>query len=241
MTIVSWWEISHAEGMRKLTVEQAPNNREFIRLDGRTIAKPLDPTEGLREVLIEGRKFVIRRNPGGFGFDLEYPEPVDAPPELATPTESHPLVATMRGVSVELLREMRERIRLSWLLWAGLALAIFSMLYMAIPKYEQEAVKRVKLLVAEMALGPGPQEELAMGIWLRNTRTPERDELLWCVSHFPEFRNAKNLRRKFSSWKIVESAMVEDAKVPTALVTIEVEGVPYKMLVPERRTITWAE
>ena len=228
------WEIPHSGGVRMLTIEPGQNGKEMIRLDGRPAAKPLDPSEDERDILIDGQLYILRRIPGGFGFDLEFPPPVyQSRHQMSAEAASAGMVGGFQAAT--------ETFKLGRLIWIVLAGVIFAMIYFAIPRYENEAVKRVNLLLKEMALGPGPQEELAMGIWLRNTRTPTREELSWCIDHFPEFRKAKDLRRKFTTYSVVKSEMVEGAKVPTALITIDVEGKQFKMLVPERKTITWAD
>jgi hypothetical protein len=227
------WEIPHAGGVGVLTVEAGANGKEMVRLDGRPVAKPLDPSENERELLIHGQIYILRRIPGGFGFDLEFPPPIPQEHQVSPDVASASLVGGLQSAA--------ETLKVSRLLWIGAAILIGLMIWGAIPTYEDQAKERVELLLKEMSLGPGPQEELAMGIWMRNTRTPDRDELAWAVGHFPDFRNAKDLRRKFSSWKVLEVEVLEDQKRPTALVTIDVEGKQYKMLVPERQVITWAE
>ncbi|HEX2833966.1 MAG TPA: hypothetical protein VHW00_13225 [Thermoanaerobaculia bacterium] len=228
------WEIPHAGGVGVLTVEAGANGKEMVRLDGRPIARPLDPAEDERELLIGGQMYILRRIPGGFGFDLEFPPPIAQTQHELSPEAAS---ATFMGG----LQSAAETLKVSRILWVVAAALIGLMIWGAIPTYEDQARERVELLLREMALGPGPQEELAMGIWMRNTRTPDRDELAWAVGHFPDFRSAKDLRRKFGSWKVLEVEVLEGEKRPTARVTIEVEGKQYKMLVPERQVITWAD
>lgn len=233
MLTVSWWEIPYAGGVRRLSVEQGEDGREFVRLDGRSIAKALDPQENERQIVIANELYLLRRNPGGFGFDLEFP-PERPVLEMTAEAKAAGWIGGVQAAA--------ESLQLSRFLWVVVGAIVCLMMYCVIPKYENEAVKRVRLLLPEMKTGTqkAVDHQFAMGIWMRNTRTPDRDELEWAWKNYKLFLEEKNLRRPFSSWEVVESEMVEGTKFPTARVTVRIDGVEYRMLVPEKHPIAWA-
>jgi hypothetical protein len=225
------WDIELASRIHTITVEPTENNKEMIRLNGRTVAKPLTPDESEREFRIEGAVYAVRRTHDGYELEERTPLTGNASPFVEVE------MAAMRPPG---LASLLENIRLSRLLWIAIVAIVGFTLWWAVgPNYEKAAAQRVELLLAEMSLGPGPQEDLAIGIWARNARTLDSQELAWAVGKFPDFRRAKDLRRKFTEWKVVQSEEIEGADVATAIVTIEVEGKRFQMLVPERRPISW--
>lgn len=229
------WDIPHGAVRRHVTVERAENGKDVIRVDGRVASRPLGAEEQEREFLIRGATYLLRRVSAD-GFDIEL---------IAPATEKSPYVVTKAAESQlgdGRLRGMLESIRLGRLVWLAVAVVLGVMLFWAVgPNYEKQAVARVELLLSEMAKGTGSEEALAVGIWARNARTLDTMELSWAAGAFPRFRKAKHLDRKFSEWKVLDSELVENASVPTAIVSVEVEGRSLKMLVPERRTIEWTE
>lgn len=226
------WEIGEHGNVRRVTIERGENGKHVIRIDGRVAARPLDTNEVERELRIDNAFYVVRRVGEEFALDLIAP---------ANPAAMHAAVAA-ESLGAAGIGARARTVRWGTYLWVAVVAMVGLLLYRGVgPNYARQAEDRVELLLSEMALGTGPQESLAIGIWARNTRMLSTDELGWAVGVFPDFRNAKNLRRKFSDWKVLSSEMVEGAEVPTAIVSIEVEGRPLKMMVPERKPITWVD
>lgn len=127
--------------------------------------------------------------------------------------------------------------------WAVIAVAVGVLLFWAAgPKYDKLAAKRVDEMMKEMKQGTGVEQQLAIGIWAKNhPKISDEQELAWAADHYDQFRKEKGIYRKLDSYKIVSSELVKDVTPPTAIVTVDIEGKTYKMRVPEKQPISWAE
>lgn len=224
------WEIGEPGSLRRVTIERLENGKHMIRVDGRVVAKPLDSDEVERELQIDGAIYVMRRTGDEFALDMIAP---------ARGVEM-PARAVAESLGAPGVEPRAQSIRWGSYLWIAVAAVVALLMYRAVgPNYARQAQARVELLLSEMSTGG--DESIAIGIWARNTRMLDTMELSWAVGAFPSFRHAKNLRRKFGDWKILSSEIVEGAEVPTAIVSIEVEGRSLRMKVPERKPISWVD
>jgi hypothetical protein len=59
--------------------------------------------------------------------------------------------------------------------------------------------------------------------------------------HFQEWRKKGGISQPVSYYIILDAKFVEDAEVPTTLVTIEIDGREAKLKVPQSLAITWVD
>ena len=120
--------------------------------------------------------------------------------------------------------------------------AIAVLMYLVVPKYTNDASRRVEAMLMDLKDGPNAESQISTGLWARNVRSMDSNELSAAVDQFTRWRSEKDFHfpNGFKQYRIVDAESV-DGDVPTALVAFEVEGTIYRVLVPERRPISWAE
>lgn len=221
MRIISWDVPRQDAGVHSVTIDRGESGKDIVRVDGRVATQPLASDELEREIEVGEATYLLQR--AGDSFEL-----------TLVPVTSLGAMANSKSAT-----EVRSRTRM---LWIGVTAAMLALLWWAVgPNYERQAEQRVKLMLAEMAAGPGPTDDIAIGIWAKNARSLDAMELGWAVGAWPDFRHAKDLYRPIKSWKVLDSEDAGDDKVPTAIVTVLIEDRTLKMRVPERRPISWAE
>ena len=231
------WDVSVSGREFAVCVLEGEGGKWFVRVDGRAAAKPLGPDEKERIVPVGGALYRLHRSQKNeFALD---PHELPAPATVS----NHPA-----ALLPDRIRDMplgptpTDYIPWSLVVWGGLVAVVALMMWYALgPNYEKQAAGRVKAIVADMAQGTGPEVQFAVGLWARNVRTlADRDELSWASDNFDKWRIEKKLYHRFSSWEVLDSELVEGAGVPTAIVTVMIEGQKYEMRVPERQPISWA-
>jgi hypothetical protein len=224
------WNVTVAGRDRRITVEPTETGKDVIRVDGRTASRPLTPEEQERVFDVDGHRFAVHRAPDGFTID-QIPEPAghSAPvrPHAATPPVALP--------------DFRLA-QLTRFWWVGIIAAVALLMYFAFPSYADDASKRVEAILLDLKDGPSAESAVSTGVWARNVRSMDANELSGANNLFTRWRNEKdfNFPKGFSQYRIVDADEVE-GEVPTAVVTFEVEGTTYRVLVPERRPISWAD
>jgi len=220
------WTIEHQGQTHEVTVTRMPNGKDVIRVNGRVVAKPLDASEFERTIALGHRHYNVSREADGTyaltPLGTEYDVTLAA--HELTPTAS------------------RESLRIVPLVYAAVVILLGGSLWWGIASstsYRKLAAKRVNQILNEAKQGTGPEAELAVTLWAKNRRTLDRDELSWASNHFDQWRMDKGLYRKFGEHTIVDSEEVKGADVPTAIVSVTIEGKPYRMRVPKDQPISW--
>lgn len=107
------------------------------------------------------------------------------------------------------------------------------------------AEKRVGAVLAGMeqegGAGRGPAIQESMCRWYNGKRfIADRDEAEAAMDGFDRWTKQRRLYgRKISSYRIVESEMIEGAEPETALVTVEIEGKTHQIRVPADGPMSW--
>ena len=229
------WTIKVEDQDHNVTLTPTPNGKMIVRVDGRTVAKPISPEESERIVPVGNALYVVTRDEDGEFFLFQH--------EVLRPAPSGGPAARLPHRIAEMPLNLKSSspirpVAVAWLVIV--VLAGLTLFYAVGPNYEKQAVGRVEQILGDMAQGTGAEVQFAVGLWFRNVKTlSDRDELSWASDHFDRWRMEKNLYRTFGSWRVIDSELVEDSVVPTARVTVEIEGARYAMLVPERDEITW--
>jgi len=215
------WDFSGPTGNHVVTVDRSETGKDVIRIDGRVAARPLGEDEPSRRIVIDGTPHLLRRVEDGFELDLSDIEE----PEFHVPVASLP----------DPHRFWRVVMVIAFLVVGGVTYAFF-------PTYQRQAASRVRQMLTNMSEGKNSEKaETAIALWAKGQNRISATELGWAISHYPDFQNAKNLRRTFTSWEVLDTEGVDDAERPTAIVTVEVEGQRMRMLVPDKMPISWAE
>ena len=222
-----------------ISIERGENGKDLIRVDGKMAARPLAPHEKERTIPVGGSTWIVRRDLTG---ELSVSELDSSFADQVT----HPAMVIPSRVAELPLGPTPSGAAISIPLWGWVSVVVLGlgvMLWMALgPSYEKQAQQRVKQILTDMAQGTQGEVQFAVGIWARNVRTlADRDELSWASDHFDSWRREKDVYRKFSDWEVVGAEEVEGAPVPTAIVTVKIEGRELKMLVPERKPISWTD
>jgi hypothetical protein len=106
--------------------------------------------------------------------------------------------------------------------------------------YADGASRRVTAILKDMSEGRKAESHLGSTLWSRDVVSMDQGELDAANRAFEDFRDSRNFRGPFSTYRVVSADAVEGEPVKTALVTFEVDGKTHKWLVPEKSTIRWA-
>lgn len=226
------WNVTINGRERQISVVHAESGRDVVRVDGRTVARPLTAEEQERVFAIDGFRYAVRRERDGFTVDaIVEPDPLAPPPEAWASVGAHALGAPDRRLG-----------KLTQYWWIGIVAAVALLMYFALPSYAKEASKRVETMLLDLKDGAGAESSIATTIWARNVRSMDANELSSANERFNGWRRAKNFQYAggFSKYRIIDAKKVDGA-IPTALVTFEVDGAEYRILVPERQPISWAD
>jgi hypothetical protein len=205
------------------TVSLAPtgNGKLAVRVNERVAAKPIAPDEVERVFNLAGATCTLSRERSGeFNLIVEQPLP-------------------------ELSQEPASRIDFSFIapryfVWGFVALLFAAPLFwvMAGTSYEKRAKRRVENVLTGMSEAP---HSATIGLWARNARSLDSNELSWASDQFDRWRFAAGLADTIKSWTILDVTAVKDAQVPTVIVRVTIDGKALSMKVPERMPISWAD
>lgn len=232
------WSVTVNGRERQITIDHAESGKDVIRVDGRTVARPLNAEEQERVFAIDGFRYTLRREAGGFVVD-QIAEPQA---HAAADAYANPAVLTGNPDAFGLVPD-RKFAALHRYWWVAVVIGIGVMVYFMVPRYEKDAAFRVETMLADLKDGIDAESSLATSIWARNVRGMDSGELSSANNQFTRWRNERDFwyEKGFATYKVIASQVVEGAEVPTAIVTFEIDGDQYKVLVPERRPIAWAE
>lgn len=126
------------------------------------------------------------------------------------------------------------------IVWGAIALAVVApfLWYLSYSSYPNVAARRADHILKGMS---ETLHQGTIGLWLRDTRHLDNQELNWAMDRFDKWRGEKDLWEPIKTWKIINTEKVEDGETPTAKVTVEIDGRVLTMIVPERMPITWGE
>lgn len=222
-----------------VSIEATAKGNEVVLVDGVSSGKSLTPEDVEKVVPVGGTLYLVKRAKPD-GFEMAPFRPPGVPSQPVNPA----IYATARMGSMPLPAvPSGESRRMYAAAWAAVAVGVVILLWFAMgPSYERQAADRVEYMLKEASAGSGPEAQFAVGIWCRNVKTlADREELSWASDHFDDWRRSRDLYRAFSNWEVVDSSEVDGAPVPTAIVTVRIEGTEHRMLVPERKPISWAD
>ncbi|HEX6178838.1 MAG TPA: hypothetical protein VF057_10805 [Thermoanaerobaculia bacterium] len=229
------WSVTVNGRERQITIDQAETGKDVIRVDGRTVARPLTAAEQERVFAIDGYRYSLRREAGGFAVE-QVPEPHSDLPH------ANPAVLTGNPDAFGIVPDRKFAALLRYW-WVAVVIGVGVMIYIMVPRYEKDAAFRVETMLADLKDGADSESSLATTIWARNVRGMDSGELSAANNQFTKWRRERDFfyDKGFTSYKVVESKVVDGAEVPTAIVTFEIDGDQYSVVVPERRPIAWAE
>jgi hypothetical protein len=125
-------------------------------------------------------------------------------------------------------------------LWAFIALLAIApfLWYLAHTTYKKTATRRVTEMLNHMH--DKAADEAAVGLWLRDTHhLADARELSGASDQFDKWRIEADLYDGLRSFELLEVRTISDAEVPTALVTVAIDGHLRTMRVPDRKAIAW--
>lgn len=226
------WNVTVRGRERQVSIEHTETGKDVIRVDGRTAARPLSLDEAERAFDIDGFAYTVRRDGENFTLD-QVVDPLAPRPEAFGYADPRMQPAPLPDVKLAKLTQY-------W--WVGVVAAVAVLMYFALPSYTKDASKRVETMLLDLKEGPNAESSIATTIWARNVRSMDSGELSAANDQFMKWRSEKNfdLPRGFASHRMVKSEKT-DGEVPTAIVTFELDGKTYRVRVPERRPISWAD
>lgn len=233
------FNIDSAGQTHLVTIEEGARGVAVVIVDGVSTGKSLSSEETERIVPVGGTLYVVRRAKPD-GFEIEPYQRPGAPSQPVNPA----IYATAKSGAMPLRAAPDHGSRRFYLAaWGAVALTIVTLLWVAMgPGYERQAAARVEQMLEEMSAGTGAEAQFAVGLWARNVpKLTDLQELSWASDNFDKWRLSRDLYRTFSNWEVVDSVEVEGAPVPTAIVRVRIEGRELKMLVPERKPISWTD
>jgi hypothetical protein len=205
-----------------VTIDRGENGKDIVRVDGRAAGRPFGTDEAVRIVSVAGFQYSVERT-GANEFSVE---PATIMPEVAAAGLVHD-----------------DPTRKVWLVWSLLAAGILAFLVIMVVThglFRDPASKRVELLLTDMKGGQDKETERSRYMWARGSRL-DSIELSWADTGFMRWRQEKGFLNGFSSFKVTGSENVKGAEVPTSIVTFVADGREFKVRVPERRPMSWAE
>lgn len=231
------WDIPIGTKTHHISVERGQNDKDVVRVDGRVAAKPFGAEDQERTISVGGVPYIVRRD----GKDYELVED-DAANAMARSVDTARVTLAQSGVNPLPAAPERSLAFMGPLIGWGVVVGIVAviLIYATGGGYEKQAGERMKQVLHEMRTGNENEMQTAIGLWARNSRSLDLQELSWASTKFDEWRGEKDLVGKpFTTYEIVDSDEVKDAEAPTAVVTFTIDGKEYKARVPERRPIAW--
>lgn len=222
-----------------VTIEEVARGVAIVIVDGVSTGKSLSAEETERIVPVGGTLYVVRRAQPD-GFEIEPYRRPGVPSQPVNPA----VYATARAGAMPLPATPDHGSRKFYFAaWSVVAITIVILLWVAMgPGYERRAADRVEQMLKEMSAGTGAEAQFAVGLWARNVpKLSDSQELSWASDNFDKWRMSRDLYRRFSSWEVIDSVELEGAAIPTAIVSVRIEGRELKMLVPERQPISWSD
>ena len=230
------WDL-YVDGQEyNLLIEELPNGKESIRVNGRIVARPMEKNEQECPITVAGKAFIVRRGQSG-GFQV-----VEDPKAAAfARTQSAAKHALARSADSPLPMVKSGLSRQVMVIW-GVAVALIAMMliYATGPNYEKIAKMRMQNVLHEMKTGKNAEMQFAVGYWAMNQRVIDQNTMNWASDGFDKWRGEKDLYAKaFTNYEVTKSELVKGEKNPTAIVTFKIEGTEYRVRVPNGQPIKW--
>ena len=218
-------------GKHEVQVDRAENGKYVVRIDGKVAAKPLGDDDFERRFPIDGNEYVLTRTERG-SFDLIASRVMAG---QAAPPMPELALSSMQRTGNPLMAYAKYA-------WVVVIAVVAVMMYVALgPSYPKQAARRVSTMLDDIKDGPGRESQISRGMWQRNVRVMDSTELQAVDRDFTIWRSQKDFTNGFPSYRIVSTENVKGAAVPTAIVTFEAGGKQYKVVVPEKQRMQWAE
>jgi hypothetical protein len=230
------WNVQSEGKYLRLTVEPGADGRDLVRLNGRTIAKPIGNDEQVREFAIGTRLYSVRRLAAG-GYELENDIPAASAARVRQTGTA--VMAHSKESPLSMVRDafFGNLAIIGWLVIAGLVAA--ALIYATGPNYAKAAATRVDQVLREMREANNDMElQLAITVWAKNRRSLDIQEMSWASNNFDRWLREEKLGVQMP-YEIVDSEELEGAAVPTAIVTFKIADRNLKVRVPKDRPITW--
>jgi hypothetical protein len=234
--MASSWNIESEGRSILLTVEPGAGGRDLVRLNGRTIAKPIGGDEQVREFAIGAQRYFVRRIATG-GYELEE-DATDASAALLAETATS-VLAHSKESPLSMVRDalFGNLSKIGWLVIA--ALVAVALIYATGPNYGKAAATRVDQVLREMRDANSNMElQFAITIWAKNRRSLDIQEMSWASDNFDRWIRQERLGIRMP-YEIVSSEELKGEKVPTAIVTFKIDDRNLRVRVPKDRPISW--
>lgn len=214
------WSVLVNGRRHDVTLALGEGERLVVRVNGRAAARPLVDGDNERLLSIDGAPYLLRRD-GGNDFSLIAPD--------------HGMGVRNAPNAGQIMRQTRAG------LWAFIALLAVAPLlwYVTHTTYKNTAKRRVTELLEHMH--DKAADEAAVGLWLRDTHhLADARELSAASDLFDKWRMQADLYYDgVKSFELVEVRTLSDADVPTALITVNIDGHTRTMRVPDRKAVSW--
>lgn len=240
------WDVAVDGQDYAVSVDRAENGKDVVRINGRVATKPIGPEEKNRSINIGAHPYTLSRL-GADKYDLQSSEAAAAKSPLALAREVRERDEAIDALSVlagsdapVALQKDSFFSRLPVFGWVAIVAAVGVMMYMLTgPSYEKIALARVERVLSEMHSEKTSQ--FAVTFWFKNKRMLDNTEMSIASDSFDKWRQQKNLYRQVGDYRVIDSKLVKDEKVPTAIVRFELEGKEYRVRVPKDLPIQWEE
>ena len=218
-----------------VSVERMPNGKDAIRVNGRIAAKPMESGEAECAVSVGGIPYTVRRH--GEEFEV-FEDPLAKAADRNRSTANAVLAHSPDSPLPMLKSSILKMPAIGW--GVVVVLAAVMIFYAMGPGYEKLAAQRVDQILHDMPSGKSTEMQFSVGLWAKNKRVLDSQEMSWASDHFDRWRQEKDLyNHPFSKYAIVKSELVKEEKVPTAIVTFTIDDKEYKVRVPKDLPISW--
>ncbi len=122
------------------------------------------------------------------------------------------------------------------------ALALCSLTLIACGASERRTTNRVTMMMDNWVSGgtsSGGDIQEAICLWYDGSRKLPLDHLKHARGLFDDWRRQEGLYRKIESWNITEMTKVASAGTPAIVVSLDIDGKPYRMRVALGESIAW--
>jgi len=220
-----------------LQIDEMPNGKDSVRVNGRIVAKPMEKDEQECRISIGGRPHIITRS----GDSYLVSEDQTAMAAERNRELGRMALARTRETPLPMMKS--SGVKPMMIIWIVAVLAIGGLFLYAVTASSTTKVarNRVQLMLNEMKSGKDVEMQFAIGYWAMNQRVLDNATMSWASDKFDKWRREGDFYGKaFSNIEIVDAEELKGEQNPTVLVTFKVDGAQYKVRVPKGQPISWA-